>query len=132
MLVLVANKPVKASLSCTSNVMKKFSVTSVSVSQDKNSTNAGSFGKSLLYIMVKLVYGEQGIIVKPDAFGEKLSVWASSQAHELRNTIAETLGVQAGNIDVKACDIGGGFGCKFMVYSEEICVAAVAKFLEQH
>ena len=123
---------VKASLSCTSNVMKKFSVTSVSVSQDKKIVQtAGSFREKFTIHRGKASPMEtRGIIVKPDAFGEKLSVWASSQlTHELRNTIAETLGVQAGNIDVKACDIGGGFGCKFMVYSEEICVAAVAKFL---
>ena len=123
---------VKASLSCTSNVMKKFSVTSVSVSQDnKIVQTAGSFREKFTIHRGKASPMEtRGIIVKPDAFGEKLSVWASSQlTHELRNTIAETLGVQAGNIDVKACDIGGGFGCKFMVYSEEICVAAVAKFL---
>ena len=123
---------VRASLSCTSNVMKKFSVTSVSVSQDKKIVQtAGSFREKFTIHRGKASPMEtRGIIVKPDAFGEKLSVWASSQlTHELRNTIAETLGVQAGNIDVKACDIGGGFGCKFMVYSEEICVAAVAKFL---
>ena len=123
---------VKASLSCTSNVMKKFSVTSVSVSQDKKIVQtAGSFREKFTIHRGKASPMEtRGIIVKPDAFGEKLSVWASSQlTHELRNTIAETLGVQAGNIDVQACDIGGGFGCKFMVYSEEICVAAVAKFL---
>ena len=123
---------VKASLCCTSNVMKKFSVTSVSVSQDKKIVQtAGSFREKFTIHRGKASPMEtRGIIVKPDAFGEKLSVWASSQlTHELRNTIAETLGVQAGTIDVKACDIGGGFGCKFMVYSEEICVAAVAKFL---
>ena len=123
---------IKASSHCTSNIMKKFTVTSMSVSPDKKIPQiAGSFREQFTIHRGKASPMEtRGIIVKPDAFGEKLSVWASSQlTHELRNTIAETLGVQAGNIDVKACDIGGGFGCKFMVYSEEICVAAVAKFL---
>lgn len=123
---------IKASSNCTSNIMKKFTVTSMLVSPDKKKPQiAGSFREQFMIHRGKASPIEtRGIIVRPDTFNEKLSVWASSQlTHELRNTIAETLCMPAGNIDVKACDIGGGFGCKFMVYSEEICVAAAAKFL---
>lgn len=46
--------------------------------------------------------------------------------HELRNNIAEMLDLDIGAVRVIACDVGGGFGCKFMVYPEEIAVAAAA------
>ena len=122
----------KASSNTTSNVMKKFTVNCGSEHQSaKFVKTTGSFSEQFTIHRGKANPIEtRGIIVTTDPFSEKLSVWASSQlTHELRNTIAETLSLPVGNVDVKACDIGGGFGCKFMVYSEEVCVAAVAKFL---
>ena len=69
----------------------------------------------------------RGLVATVNPGKESLSIWASSQlTHELRNTICEMLNFLPENVRVTACDIGGGFGCKFMVYSEEIAVSAAA------
>lgn len=70
----------------------------------------------------------RGIVAHVDAGTETLTVWSATQvAHELRDTIAAMLGLEIDAVRVIAPDIGGGFGAKFMVYPEEIAVAAAAK-----
>ena len=69
----------------------------------------------------------RGLVAAVDPGKDSLSIWASSQlTHELRNTICEMLDFLPEDVRVSTGDIGGGFGCKFMVYPEEIAVSAAA------
>ena len=62
----------------------------------------------------------------------ELTVWSSTQmSHDLRQMLCELLGLNEDRVRVIAPDVGGGFGCKFLVYPEEIAVAACAKLLGQ-
>ncbi|MEP6783374.1 MAG: xanthine dehydrogenase family protein molybdopterin-binding subunit [Acidobacteriota bacterium] len=72
----------------------------------------------------------RGVIATIDAGAETMTVWSSTQmAHEVRNTIADMLSLAEDQVRVIAPDVGGGFGAKFLVYPEEIAVAAAAKLL---
>jgi carbon-monoxide dehydrogenase large subunit len=72
----------------------------------------------------------RGIIAHVEPGTETLRVWSSTQvAHELRDNIAEMLGLEVDKVRVIAPEVGGGFGAKFLVYPEEIAVAAAAKLL---
>ncbi len=62
--------------------------------------------------------------------GARLDVWASSQCvHQLRDTIAGCLGIDAVQVRVRAPHVGGGFGGKFEPSPEVIVVAAAARRL---
>ena len=72
----------------------------------------------------------RGLIATVDAGAETMTVWSSTQmAHEVRANIAEMLAVEEDRVRVIAPDVGGGFGAKFLVYPEEIALAAVARLL---
>ena len=74
----------------------------------------------------------RGVLACVDSGTGTLTVWSATQvAHELRDTIAGMLGLEVNAVRVIAPDIGGGFGAKFMVYPEEIVVAAVARMLRK-
>jgi aerobic carbon-monoxide dehydrogenase large subunit len=67
-----------------------------------------------------------GIAVAPDGDGGA-TVWVSSQVpFDVRDDLAETLGVGRDRVRVIAPDVGGGFGSKGQVYAEYHVVAAVA------
>lgn len=70
----------------------------------------------------------RGAVAAFDAHDGTLRVWSSTQmSHELQFTLAEMLGIPEPRIRVQAPDVGGGFGAKFLVYPEEIAVAAAAR-----
>jgi len=70
----------------------------------------------------------RGIVASFDKHQKTLSVWSSTQmSHELQFTVAEMLGMSEQTVRVVAPDVGGGFGAKFLVYPEEIAVAAAAR-----
>jgi carbon-monoxide dehydrogenase large subunit len=72
----------------------------------------------------------RGVLASVDPGSGALSVWSSTQVtHELRNNIVEMLGLRPDEVRVIPCEVGGGFGSKFMVYPEEIAVVAAAKIL---
>ena len=123
------NGTILASNKSKSNVIKNFVVRSNQEYKPQKDVKIKSLNKRFFIHRGKASPIEtRGIIVSKEPFKDVLSVWASSQlTHELRNTIAEILDLPTRSVTVKACDIGGGFGCKFMVYSEEICVAALAQ-----
>jgi aerobic carbon-monoxide dehydrogenase large subunit len=74
----------------------------------------------------------RGILAHVEAGTGVLTVWSSTQiAHELRDNIVEMLGVDVDTVHVIAPEVGGGFGAKFLVYSEEIAVVAAAKLLQR-
>jgi aerobic carbon-monoxide dehydrogenase large subunit len=73
----------------------------------------------------------RGILSVVDPGSGAVTLWASTQAsHELRNTAAEMLMKSNDDVRVIPCDVGGGFGSKFMVYPEEIAVAAASVILK--
>jgi len=54
---------------------------------------------------------------------------ATQAPHGVRDTLASTLGLEPGQVHVMAPDVGGGFGAKASVYSEEIVVGWAAQRL---
>jgi carbon-monoxide dehydrogenase large subunit len=74
----------------------------------------------------------RGIVAEYRKADDSLHVSASTQkAHDLKNTIASLLGLPDSKIRVVTPDVGGGFGSKLCVYSEDIAVAASAKLLKR-
>lgn len=74
----------------------------------------------------------RGVMAKPIDKGERLHVESPTQLPQvLRRVLAGALGMSLDRVRVMAPRIGGGFGCKEMVYPEEILVAAVARKLER-
>ncbi len=74
----------------------------------------------------------RGIVVEYRYTDDSLLVSASTQkAHDLKNSIAVLLGLPDTKIRVVTPDVGGGFGAKLCVYSEDIAVAAAAKLLKR-
>ncbi|MEA5501796.1 xanthine dehydrogenase family protein molybdopterin-binding subunit [Halotia wernerae UHCC 0503] len=72
----------------------------------------------------------RGTLARFDAGADLLTIWSSTQmSHELRDTVAHLLGLSEDSVRVIAPDVGGGFGAKYMVYPEDIAVAASAKIL---
>jgi carbon-monoxide dehydrogenase large subunit len=72
----------------------------------------------------------RGVLARFDAATDELTVWSSTQmSHEVRGTIAGLLGLADATVRVIAPDVGGAFGVKYMVYPEEIAVAAAARLL---
>jgi carbon-monoxide dehydrogenase large subunit len=69
----------------------------------------------------------RGIVADYNAGTTELTVWLSNQApHLARTVLAEALKIPENRIRVIAPEVGGGFGAKGMVYTEEIIVAATA------
>lgn len=72
----------------------------------------------------------RGILAKKEPGTGTMTVWSSTQlTHELRNSIVEMLDLRPDEVRVIPCDVGGGFGAKFMVYPEEIAIATAVKLL---
>lgn len=70
----------------------------------------------------------RGVVAAPD--GEGVVVWSSTQApHLVADAIAESLGLQEKQVRVIASDVGGGFGLKAHVQTEEILLAWIARRL---
>jgi carbon-monoxide dehydrogenase large subunit len=70
-----------------------------------------------------------GIAVVPEHDGG-YTVWVSSQApFDVRNEIAEVLGVDRRAVRAVAPDVGGGFGAKIPIYPEYVVVAKAAEAL---
>jgi carbon-monoxide dehydrogenase large subunit len=67
-----------------------------------------------------------GIAVAPDDTGG-YTVWVSTQVpFDVRDDLAETLGVGRDHVRAIAPDVGGAFGAKLQVYAEYHAVAAIA------
>ncbi len=74
----------------------------------------------------------RGILVHPDRATETLTVWASTQmAHELGHTLGDMLRLPEHRVRVITPDVGGGFGAKYLVYPEDVAVAAAARDLQR-
>ena len=72
----------------------------------------------------------RGVLAYTEPTTGTLIIWSSTQmAHEVRHNVAAMLGLEVESVRVIAPDVGGGFGSKFLVYPEEVAVAAAAKLL---
>jgi aerobic carbon-monoxide dehydrogenase large subunit len=72
-----------------------------------------------------------GIAVIPVGDGG-FTVWVSTQVpFDVRNDIAELLGVERQRVHTIAPDVGGGFGAKVPVYPEYLVVAKAAALLQR-
>jgi len=69
----------------------------------------------------------RGLIADYDKRSRRLTVWNSTQlAHELRVALMRMLGMDENEVRVITPDVGGGFGGKYCIYSDEVAVAAAA------
>jgi carbon-monoxide dehydrogenase large subunit len=69
----------------------------------------------------------RGVVADYSPFGKTLTVWSSTQVpHFLKVFLAVILGLPEQNVRVVAPDVGGGFGSKIRVYSEEVLAAAAS------
>ncbi len=69
----------------------------------------------------------RGAVAQFDQTGA-LTIWSSTQmSHDLKFMLAGMLDLAEDRIRVIAPDVGGGFGAKFVIYPEEIAVAAAAR-----
>ncbi len=69
----------------------------------------------------------RGVLVNYQPADGLLTVWATTQnPHALRTALALLLGLNESKIRVLAIDVGGGFGSKIDVYSEEVIACHLA------
>src|SRR5262245_47434351 len=72
----------------------------------------------------------RGILAEFHVADESITVFASTQkSHDLFQSLTALLDLDEARLRVKAPDIGGGFGPKLCVYSEDIAVVAAAKLM---
>src|SRR5919109_1610164 len=71
----------------------------------------------------------RGVVVQPAPFGGDFTMYSATQIpHILRTTLGLTLGIPENRLRIIAPAVGGGFGSKLNVYSEEaICIAVARK-----
>jgi carbon-monoxide dehydrogenase large subunit len=67
----------------------------------------------------------RGALASYDVNEDRLTLWSSTQlAHEVRGFLMTLLRLDENQVRVVAPDVGGGFGAKFVMYPEEVTVAA--------
>ena len=67
----------------------------------------------------------RGVLASYDSNDARLTLWTSTQlAHEVRGFLMDLLSLDENQIRVVAPDVGGGFGAKFVMYPEEVAIAA--------
>src|SRR5262245_25647458 len=74
----------------------------------------------------------RGALAVYDANEERLTLWSSTQlAHEVRAFLMTMLRLDENQLRVVAPDVGGGFGAKFVMYPEEVSLAAACLMLHR-
>jgi aerobic carbon-monoxide dehydrogenase large subunit len=74
----------------------------------------------------------RGAIATYDVNEDRLTLWSSTQlAHEVRGFLMKLLGLDENQLRVVAPDVGGGFGAKFVMYPEEVTLAASCLLLRR-
>jgi len=70
----------------------------------------------------------RGVLVEPFPATGELTMWSATQVpHIARVTLSMVLGIPEAKLRVVAPDVGGGFGSKLNVYSEEALALALAR-----
>ncbi len=74
----------------------------------------------------------RGMLAEYDAALDALTVWDGTQMpHRAREIIVKVLGWSEDRVRVICPDVGGGFGPKFVIYSEEITIPLAAYLLRR-
>jgi carbon-monoxide dehydrogenase large subunit len=74
----------------------------------------------------------RGIVADYRRADDAITVWASTQkAHDLFQSLTAVLDLDETRLRVASPDIGGGFGPKLCVYSEDVAAVAAAKLLRR-
>lgn len=74
----------------------------------------------------------RAVLANYDALEDRLTLWDSTQeAHDVRGFLVTLLGLNENQVRVIAPDVGGGFGCKHLMYPEEVVIAAVSRLLRR-
>lgn len=74
----------------------------------------------------------RGVVADYESRGDQLHIWSSTQMpYEIRHYVAKLLGLVEQNIRVTAPDVGGGFGPKGGLYTEEVMLAFLARELKR-
>jgi carbon-monoxide dehydrogenase large subunit len=69
----------------------------------------------------------RGALAVYDPNEDRLTLWSSTQlAHEVRAFLMTLLRLDENQVRVVAPDVGGGFGAKFVMYPEEVAIAAAS------
>src|SRR5438128_5583034 len=67
----------------------------------------------------------RGALATYDSNEDRLTLWSSTQlAHEVRAFLIMLLRLDENQVRVVAPEVGGGFGAKFVMYPEEVVIAA--------
>ena len=115
-----------------SNIVKEFRQTYGDV------TGAFTAAKHQASLMFKTHRGcanpieGRAVLAHYDPIDDRLTVWDSTQeSHDVRGFLANLLGLNENQVRVVAPDVGGGFGCKHLMYPEEVVIAAVSRMLKR-
>jgi aerobic carbon-monoxide dehydrogenase large subunit len=74
----------------------------------------------------------RGAVAHYDVNEDRLTLWSSTQlAHEVRAFLMKLLARDENQLRVVAPDVGGGFGAKFVLYPEEVTLAASCLLLRR-
>ena len=74
----------------------------------------------------------RGAVAAYDLNEDRLTLWNSTQlAHEVRAFLMNLLMLDENQVRVVAPDVGGGFGAKFVMYPEEVALAAACLKLKR-
>jgi carbon-monoxide dehydrogenase large subunit len=74
----------------------------------------------------------RGALAAYDVNEDRLTLWSSTQlAHEMRAFLMTLLRLDENQLRVVAPDVGGGFGAKFVMYPEEVTLAASCLLLRR-
>jgi carbon-monoxide dehydrogenase large subunit len=74
----------------------------------------------------------RGALAVYDVNEDRLTLWSSTQlAHEVRAFLMALLRLDENQLRVVAPDVGGGFGAKFVMYPEEVTLAAACLLLRR-
>ena len=74
----------------------------------------------------------RGAVAVYDVNDDRLTLWSSTQlAHEVRAFLMRMLRLDENQLRVVAPDVGGGFGAKFVMYPEEVTLAAACLLLRR-
>jgi aerobic carbon-monoxide dehydrogenase large subunit len=74
----------------------------------------------------------RGALAAYDSNEDRLTLWTSTQlAHEVRGFLMQLLSLDENRLRVVAPDVGGGFGAKFLLYPEEVTLAAACLLLRR-
>ena len=72
----------------------------------------------------------RGAVGRYDPVSDQITLWSSTQMPNLAQSyIIRVLGLHENQVRVITPDVGGGFGPKFLFYSEELVVALAAKLV---